>query len=82
MDKQFLDAQGNISVTPEQAVEYYEKQKQNKKKAKNIILDAILVLLAMVIVATGIYTAVLFSDIQKNKKQSEVRMSTSSLTVS
>ena len=40
-----------------------------KKKAKNIILNAVLVILALVIVATGIYTAVTFADIQKSKKE-------------
>jgi sortase B len=69
MNKQYLDANGNISVTPEQAVEYYEKQKQIRKKAKNVVLDAVLVFLALVILATGVYTASVFADISKNKKE-------------
>ncbi|MCR4563281.1 MAG: class B sortase [Clostridiales bacterium] len=69
MTHDYLDAQGNIHVTPEQAEAYYENRKQMKKKAKNIILNAVLVILALVIVATGIYTAVTFADIQKSKKE-------------
>ena len=69
MTHDYRDAQGNIHVTPEQAVAYYENVKKTKKKAKSIALNAILVLLALVIVVTGVYTAITFADIQKSKKE-------------
>lgn len=69
MTHDFRDAQGNIHVTPEQAEAYYEEQKRIRKKAKGIALNAALVFLGLIIIATGIYTAVTFSDIQKSKKE-------------
>ncbi len=69
MTHDFLDAQGNIHVTPEQAEAYYEELKRTKKKARSVALNALLVILALIIVATGVYTAVTFADIQKSKKE-------------
>ncbi|MBE6835686.1 MAG: class B sortase [Ruminococcaceae bacterium] len=69
MTHDFRDAQGNIHVTPEQAEAYYEDRKRLKKKAKNITLNALLVVLGLVIVVTGVYTAITFADIQKSKKE-------------
>ena len=69
MTHDYLDAQGNIHVTPEQAEAYYENVKRVKKKAKSITLNVVLVLLALVIIGTGVYTAITFADIQKSKKE-------------
>lgn len=69
MTHDFLDAQGNIHVTPEQAEAYYAEIKRSRKKARSVALNAVLVILGLVIVATGIYTAVTFADIQKSKKE-------------
>ena len=66
---EFKDAQGNIHVTPEQAEQYYEERKQSIKKAKNTGLNIVLVLLGLVIVATGVYSAITYSDIQKSKRE-------------
>ena len=69
MTHDFLDAQGNIHVTPEQAEAYYAEKKRIRKKAKSVTLNIILVLLGLVIVCTGVYTAMTFADIQKSKKE-------------
>jgi len=68
MTDDYRDAQGNIHVTPEQAEAYYADSAEKKKKAKNVILNIILVILGIVIVGSGVYTAVTFADINKSKK--------------